>query len=754
LALFKFLKKSNKNTEERIPKPPSEDEVSSAISSLYEKSQLRPYNPDELWQKKDWTVFDDMRQDDQVGSILRLKKYIILSANWQIEGENEKINEQLTENLKHELDESLNAKLYEILSSFDYGFSVTEKLWKKEGNLIKLKNLKTRAPHGFELHTDDKGDLKFLLQYQPQGQEPLDPDKFIVNTYQKEFDNWYGQSDMNMGVYRSWWSKEAIIKFWNIFLERFGMPLAEGVYPKGKKGYVEALRKILDNLQAKTTITHSDEVEIKFLEAMRTGTAGYEGAIDKHNMLIARGMLIPDLLGFGGGETSGGSFALGEKHFEIFHDIMNTLRDDLERTINLEIIKPLVLWNYGANERAWFKFFKVDPAKKEAQRKAWSELLKAKPDIGKVKEQINWFLESIDAPILDDEYFEEPEVDEEKERMREELAAIKAQQDNPDNPIPGNEEPDPEPGKEPEPEDTKKNVRVATDEGAFWRKLTKYEKKQDVKTINEKELILINEYMVRMESDYELIFNSLVSDIRNRKLVERKDFEAISNLKIKHSRELERTIKSMMTDGYNLGVSSIPQPTIKKLAIETASPFDDVTSAMKSWINVTSKGIVTTNTQEILQITQSTLTDAVNKGMGIGDTVKSMSKALNGYDLNMGGAVLERIARTEIHKAFSESRARQFEEVSGNIEAYQFSAILDGSTSDICRSLDKNGEGIYGKEALSEINPPVHPNCRSILIPIFKDEAAEEKNFSEKVKDIPGVDRVSTKGGTFLKLKK
>ncbi len=88
-----------------------------------------------------------------------------------------------------------------------------------------------------------------------------------------------------------------------------------------------------------------------------------------------------------------------------------------------------------------------------------------------------------------------------------------------------------------------------------------------------------------------------------------------------------------------------------------------------------------------------------------------------------------------------------FFEDSGVVAAYQYSAILDDVTSDICAGLD-------GKifEAGSEPIPPLHFNCRSLLIPITK---YEDYKASEKAGGQP-IDQFieENKGSGFAKYSK
>jgi SPP1 gp7 family putative phage head morphogenesis protein len=80
---------------------------------------------------------------------------------------------------------------------------------------------------------------------------------------------------------------------------------------------------------------------------------------------------------------------------------------------------------------------------------------------------------------------------------------------------------------------------------------------------------------------------------------------------------------------------------------------------------------------------------------------------------------LERFARTKTTEVFNKGRKAAFDET-GIVSAYQYSAVLDDRTSDICEGLDNC---IFEKG--DEPTPPMHFNCRSILVPITKFEDYE-----------------------------
>jgi len=84
---------------------------------------------------------------------------------------------------------------------------------------------------------------------------------------------------------------------------------------------------------------------------------------------------------------------------------------------------------------------------------------------------------------------------------------------------------------------------------------------------------------------------------------------------------------------------------------------------------------------------------------------------------------IETVVRTNYMDAYNAGRQAVFtdSDIKDEIPAYQYSAIMDGRTSDVCDGLDGN---IYksNNPIWSQIWPPLHFNCRSIVVPIFADE--------------------------------
>ena len=256
----------------------------------------------------------------------------------------------------------MNDALFQILTALDYGFSITEINYElydagEHKDRIGLKNLKTKQPRYYSFAVDKYANLLPKgLQYNINGEQKVLPtNKFLIYSYQKEFGNHYGTADLRP-AYRGYWSKDTIIKFWNIYLERFANPTVVGKYRSNDPNSKTNLRNILDNLTAKTSITHRmDEFDIDFLEPTRSATQDFKEAINYYDKTIARSILIPDRL-VAEGET--GAYSQAKVHFDVFLFVIAKLRQDLEEVVmNEQLIKRLVAINFGdAPELPKFKF--------------------------------------------------------------------------------------------------------------------------------------------------------------------------------------------------------------------------------------------------------------------------------------------------------------------------------------------------------------------------------------------------------------
>jgi len=131
------------------------------------------------------------------------------------------------------------------------------------------------------------------------------------------------------------------------------------------------------------------------------------------------------------------------------------------------------------------------------------------------------------------------------------------------------------------------------------------------------------------------------------------------------------------------------------------------------------------------RVTSKAKTELVN-AIKDGKPLSEVISVMDNEGRKLSDESLERYARTKSTEVFNKGRKEFFEE-SGVVSAYQYSAILDNVTSDIC-------SGLHGTifEKGTEPTPPMHFNCRSVLIPITKYESYDP---SKKANDGENIDK-------------
>jgi len=329
------------------------------------------FNPSKLVGAKGLDVFDEMRRDDQVKAALAFKKHACIATGWTVtspEGKPEdwevtKFAKWVLENLDpHEIGSAtLDGDMYEMLGALDYGFSITEKIWApivdgEFAGLVGLKALKTRSPHHITFAQDEYGNLaddgiiqatngRFVGGKMPRS-------KFVLFSYQSQFGNPYGTSDLE-AAYFPWWTKYNAIKWLAMLLERFGIPPIFGLYTPGQyvgTTTVEDLKKVFTNFQAATNaiIPRPNKDALEFWspsEAGANATRVFIPALDYLNNAISRAVLMPNLIGMTS-DQSQGSYARARVHFDVFLLVVESIRKDLATVMNHQIVRPMLDLNF------------------------------------------------------------------------------------------------------------------------------------------------------------------------------------------------------------------------------------------------------------------------------------------------------------------------------------------------------------------------------------------------------------------------
>ena len=171
---------------------------------------------------------------------------------------------------------------------------------------------------------------------------------------------------------------------------------------------------------------------------------------------------------------------------------------------------------------------------------------------------------------------------------------------------------------------------------------------------------------------------------------------------------LEDTLIGLFTEQYKevselLGIMA---PVINREAIKTIIeyPYAGKMFSDRIW----------DNKDALVKHIKQNLTAGIIRG----DSIQKMSRQLK-KDLNVLYYQAERLVRTETNYAMNQGHLKGYAD-SGVVEKYEFLAAIDSRTSKLCKN--QNGKVYKLSDAVVGVNfPPLHPHCRSTVIPVLED---------------------------------
>jgi len=699
----------------------------------YESFQS-PYNPDDLYRKRgDYRIYEEMCQDDQIAICLDVKKDLILGAGYEFVAQEEG-QEEIIESLEAAFTEKIETPFIEaceeILTAQEFGFSISEKTFDIEVQLY-IKSVKTRNPNTWLIYQDDAGNVEKYVQRQVGGDKEIPREALVHLVNRRRFQNPYGRSDLRV-AYNAWFAKRQVIRFYAIYMESAAKPIPIARYDKNAPA--TAIAKIfaaLKNFQTKTALTIPKEIEVEFLEAKTTGDA-YIKALNFFNMCIGRALFIPDLMGFQGSETGGGSYALGKDQIGIGAMHITRRRTQLENLVQDHFVKPIVLFNFGEVKNIpQFRFKSIDDAKMIELAKSWLEAVKSK--VWKPSdEEVNHFRKLVKFP--------EGEVD------REAPVAL-----GPDGrplppgpgglpPKPGEEPPEPGEDGDMPPKPGEEKPAPSGEKKAFAKVYDfppgDYHKKVDFKAIETK----LNDYDTSVTNDVAPVIRkqltALADQIKAKKIIQNGDVSKIDQLEIKYKKELNQVIRASFRDLWKDAQGQAAQELFKSDFAKKPLPNEDFMGVLEN----ETFNYVGDYEYQLLKRTRAELVAGIKDGKPISAILSTLGDDLG----KLAQTSVDRYARTKHTEVMNKAR-KEFFDSSGVVTGYQYSAILDDRTSDICRGL--NGKKFKAADAPI---PPMHFNCRSVLIPITKYEEFEP---SESVGKQPIDDFIEENKGSGFPVK-
>lgn len=235
---------------------------------------------------------------------------------------------------------------FELGDALDKGMAFGNLVWETSEKQWMPKAIKLRNPGFFRY---DRTDLETPLLLDAQGQpQPLAPYCWIVH-----------RARLNSGIpirdglgraaVWAWMFKNFSIKSWQIFLDRYGMPIRTGSFPANASRAERAqLLAALRNIGRDAAAIIPEGMKVEFTKA-DGGTGG--GAAFKENATYFDEQLSKLVLGqTGTTDASKGGYAVGRVHEGVKDSI--ALYDGLmlSMTLNRDLVRPAIDLNHGPQE--------------------------------------------------------------------------------------------------------------------------------------------------------------------------------------------------------------------------------------------------------------------------------------------------------------------------------------------------------------------------------------------------------------------
>ena len=322
--------------------------------SSYPSNNLSPVKLARIFRESDtgdiyrlMELFEELEgKDTHLFSQFQTRKNAVIGVEWEImAASQEKKDLEVAGFVEDVLYGRLDMEdiMLDLLDALEKGFSVMEILWNVEDGRA-YPDLVWREPKKFRF--GDYQELRLLNEDDMAAGILLPPNKFVVHRY-KARSGRPNRAGIMWVV--SWMTlfKNYTVKDWLAFSEVYGMPIRLGKYDtSASEEDKEALMRAILSMGSDAAGVINKETEVEFVEATRGEGELYENLAKFCNAEISKAILGQTLTTEVG--AGGGSRALGETQNEVRRDLMVSDAKNLAKTLNRDLIRPLVLFNFGA----------------------------------------------------------------------------------------------------------------------------------------------------------------------------------------------------------------------------------------------------------------------------------------------------------------------------------------------------------------------------------------------------------------------
>lgn len=630
--------------------------------------------------------------DPIVGMILRVHKNPIRSAAWDIAYPADATDEEkfAIDLIKGRLFGSsgmeFDTRLGQILSMLEYGFALFEQYYEPQkvgSDVYLMPVIEQRMQTSIQDILPKERIVRQITIDKGQVEIPFDNLLFFILNQQGE--DLRGESLLR-NAYRDYKAKKVYKEWVGIGIQRSVSGVPSMKVPKGVKptdrDYIAAELLLKNICQHEVAYMLYQEGYEFTVHESKFNAEPVQKAIESCNSEMALSVLAQFIML--GQQNNSGAFALSRDQSDFFLDGLQYIINLICGVINSGVIAPFLRINFGE---------RIDPARvvltgKNLNKKAGAELstvLNTLKTAGFIK------------PTVDDEIQLRSSLDM-PELTKEEVEARK----NAPEPSPA---PAPEviPGQDP--------IKLSEKTESKERKA----RRQYIDNANKETLDF-------MQANLLLIKDKLLADIEatlNRGSIEIQGLKNIEVSTTKYLKGLQMKLAGIAEESWKRAKTSAKINNIKFKDIDPKDMSDKVSRqfVLNQSQAITDKQAAALFNRAILTASNNTL-----KNLSVPQTMANVSKAIDAY-ISSSGVITDGSLVVVGTANFGE--AQFYKEIKDQLWGYRFVAMDDERTSDICLFYNGKTFSVDSPE-LSQATPPLHPNCRSYMEPIYTTEEKPE----------------------------
>jgi len=622
--------------------------------------------------------------DPIIGMILRSHKNPIRSASWNIPYPSDATDQEkfaidlIKDCLFGESGTNFDCFLGKILSCLEYGFSVFEQYYKaekKDGNIYLMPVIEQRMQTSIEDIFPDKEIIRQITI--TKGVVNISFQNLIFFTLNQSGEDMRGESILR-NAYKTYKDKKSYQEWLGIGIQRSVSGIPSMKIPKGVS--VDSPEYTAVELLLKTICEHENAYMITqegydfTVHESKFNADPVQKAIDSCDSAMALSVLAQFMLLGQQGNT--GAFALSRDQSDFFLEGLQYIVNVIAGVLNDKIIRPFIKINFGET---------IDPSRvvldgTNLNKKAGIELA----DVLTKLSSAGFIKSTVNDEIQLRSGLELPELTEEEIKERNIKINEPSEKTNIFNPVKFSEK--------------TKNERAQYIDNS----------EKEMSDFMKASLLTIKD---KMMADIERVLKQGTIEIRGLKTIEVSSAKYLKGLNMK--------LAGIAQESYMRARKSAKTNKIKFADI---NPKEIVDKTLQAFVLNQAQSISDKQTSAMLNRAILTSSNSVLKGMSISQAISNTSKAVDDYI--DGSAVMVDGSLIVVGTAnFGEMRF--YKEIEEQIWGYEFVAIDDDKTTEICSWYNGKRFSVNSTE-LTEAVPPKHPNCRSYLNPIYKSEQKPE----------------------------